>query len=89
LVCGTGIGMAITANKIRKVRAAVCWNKKTAALASKHNGANVLCISGRMISVRLSEDMIQVWLNTSFGGGRHLRRIKKIGRIEIAQCTPR
>ena len=82
LVCGTGIGMGIVANKFPKVRAAVCWNSKTAALASEHNQANVLCLSGRLLSEPLSEKIVRTWLSASFAGGRHLRRIKKITQIE-------
>lgn len=82
LVCGTGIGMGIAANKFPGVRAAVCWNSKTAALASEHNQANVLCLSGRFLSENLAEKIVRTWLNTPFVGGRHLRRIKKIAQIE-------
>lgn len=82
LVCGTGIGMAMAANKIKNVRAAVCWNAKTAALASEHNQANVLCLSGRLLSLRDGEKMVQAWLKTEFAGGRHLRRIRKIAQME-------
>lgn len=88
LVCGTGIGMAIAANKFPKIRAAVCWDKKTAALASEHNQANVLCLSGRFLSLEKTERIVKAWLETSFGGGRHLRRVKKISEIEKSQCKP-
>ncbi|OGR80768.1 MAG: ribose 5-phosphate isomerase B [Elusimicrobia bacterium RIFCSPLOWO2_02_FULL_39_32] len=84
LICGTGIGMAMAANKFKGVRAAVCWNVKTAALASEHNQANILCLSGRFISTLLGEKMIRAWLKTPFAGGRHQRRIKK---IEILETT--
>lgn len=84
LVCGTGIGMAMAANKFPKIRAAVCWNPQTAALASEHNQANVLCLSGRFLSSRITEKIIQKWLKTPFAGGRHLRRIKKIEQV----CKP-
>lgn len=80
LVCGTGIGMAITANRFPGVRAAVCWNLKTASLASEHNRANLLALSGRFISLQLSKKMVQIWLETPFAGGRHLKRVKKIER---------
>ncbi len=83
LVCGTGIGMSMAANKFPKIRAAVCWNVKTAALASEHNSANVLCLSARMIPQSTAFRMVKTWLSTPFAGGRHLRRIKK-----IAQCAP-
>lgn len=82
LVCGTGIGMGMVANKFLKVRAAVCWDSKTAALASEHNCANVLCLSGRLTSAPMTEKIVRTWLNTPFAGGRHLRRLKKIEQIE-------
>lgn len=82
LVCGTGIGMAMAANKVQGVRAAVCWNRKTAELSSEHNQANVLCLSGRFLPTKSAEKIVQAWLNTTFAGGRHLRRIKKIEQIE-------
>ena len=88
LVCGTGIGMSMAANKVAGVRAAVVWSTKTAALASEHNQANVLCLSGRFLSARLIPKIIQTWIHTTFGGGRHLRRVKKISEIEAAQCKP-
>jgi ribose 5-phosphate isomerase B len=78
LFCGTGIGMAIAANKIHGVRAAVAWNPATAALASEHNGANVLCLPARFIGTKKAQAMIKAFLTTPFGGGRHLRRLKKI-----------
>lgn len=86
LVCGTGIGMSIAANKVRGVRAAVAWSPKTATLASEHNDANVLCISGRFLSRSTVSKMIKAWLKTPFGGGRHQRRIKKIKRMELLCC---
>lgn len=82
LVCGTGIGMAIAANKIPGVRAAVVWSEKTAALASAHNGANVLCLSGRLFSSARLARFAKVWLATPFEGGRHRRRINKITALE-------
>ena len=88
LLCGTGIGMSITANKFPRVRAAVAWSVKTASLASEHNGANILCLSGRFLKPALILRMVQAWLNTSFGGKRHERRVKKISRIEAEQCKP-
>ena len=84
LVCGTGIGMCMAANKFQGVRAAVCWNPKSAALASEHNQANVLCLSGRLVPPVTIPKIVQAWLKTPFAGGRHLRRIKKIGQFESA-----
>ena len=86
LICGTGIGMAIAANKFPGVRAAVCWNPKTAALAAEHNQANVLCLSGRYIAPRLVLKIVGAWLSATFEGGRHARRVQKISRIESEQC---
>ena len=87
LLCGTGIGMAIAANKVPGVRAAVCWSVKTAELAAEHNQANVLCLSGRFLSTDLLKKMVKAWLETEFGGGRHERRVRKIGQIEKACCA--
>ena len=82
LICGTGIGMSIAANKVPGVRAAVVWNDKTAALAAEHNGANVLCLGGRVHSKAAIARMVAVWLATPFGEGRHARRLRKIARME-------
>lgn len=82
LVCGTGIGMSITANKIRGVRAALCHDELSAQISRQHNDANVLCISGDLTNEVLLRKMVEVWLTTEFSGGRHLRRIKKIMAIE-------
>lgn len=82
LVCRTGIGMAMAANKFAGIRAAVCWNAKTAELAAEHNQANVLCLSGWLVSAAAASRVVKKWLTTSFGGGRHLRRIKKIEQFE-------
>ncbi len=82
LLCGTGIGMAIAANKIRGIRAAVAWNPRVAALAAEHNGANVLCVPARFTSPRKAREIIQAFLSTPFGGGRHQRRLKKIQALD-------
>lgn len=82
LICGTGIGMAITANKFRGVRAAPCADEVSAELSRRHNDANILCLSGDMLSVRAAERIVEVWLATEFEGGRHSRRIGKIEEIE-------
>lgn len=78
LVCGTGIGVSIAANKVPGVRAALCWNAKVAALASEHNNANVLCVSGRFLSSTVVKAIVKAWLNTPFAGGRHQKRLDKI-----------
>ena len=82
LACATGIGMCIAANKIRDVRAALCHDELSAAIARDHNDSNVLCLSGDQIGEVLLRKIVEVWLDTEFAGGRHLRRIKKIGTIE-------
>lgn len=80
-ICGTGIGMSIAANRNPKIRAALCDNVNTAALARKHNDANVLILAGRTITKQKAIRVIKVFLTTNFEGGRHLRRIKKLKEI--------
>ncbi|RPJ61549.1 MAG: ribose 5-phosphate isomerase B [Acidobacteria bacterium] len=82
LVCGTGIGMSIAANKFRGIRAAVCHNLETAVLSREHNDANVLTLSGRSTHDDLAFKMVETWLKTDFLGDRHKRRVDKIGQIE-------
>ena len=82
LVCGTGIGMAITANKYADVRAATCHDELTAEICRRHNDVNVLCLSGDMLGESRIDGLIKVWLGTDFEGGRHQRRISKIADIE-------
>ncbi len=82
LICGTGIGMAITANKYPGVRAAPCTDEVTAEISRRHNDLNVLCLSADMLSPRSVERMVQVWVETDFEGGRHQRRVEKISAIE-------
>ncbi len=82
LICGTGIGMSIVANKFPGVRAALCWSEETAALSRRHNNANVLCLGGRVLKPEEAVRILKVWLSTEFEGGRHLRRIEKIRKIE-------
>jgi ribose 5-phosphate isomerase B len=82
LICGTGIGMGIAANKIPGVRAAVVHDELTAQLSRSHNNANVLCLSADLLGERLIEKIVDVWLRTEFEGGRHARRVSKIGLIE-------
>ncbi|MDR3306134.1 MAG: ribose 5-phosphate isomerase B [Endomicrobium sp.] len=81
LICGTGIGMAVAANKVKGIIAAVCWNEDTARLASQHNCANVLCLGSRTATVNEICHMIKIFLNTPFEE-RHKRRIDKIKEIE-------
>lgn len=82
LVCGTGIGMSIAANKINGVRAAVCETVKKAVLSRQHNDANVLCIPGDSFEESLVREIISTWLATEFEGGRHARRVDKIKQME-------
>jgi ribose 5-phosphate isomerase B len=82
LICGTGIGMAIAANKVRGVRAAPCHDSITAEMSRRHNDANVLCLSADLLGEELIERMVRIWLETAFEGGRHARRVEKITRFE-------
>jgi ribose 5-phosphate isomerase B len=82
LVCGTGLGMCIAANKVPGVRAAPCHDDITAEMSRRHNDANVLCLSGDLLGERLIDRMIEIWLTTPFEGGRHARRVDKITQIE-------
>ena len=78
LVCGSGTGMAISANKIKSIRAAVCYNLKSTRLSREHNDANIIAIGSRLIKKKLSLKLVETFLKTKFEGGRHLRRVKKI-----------
>jgi ribose 5-phosphate isomerase B len=82
LICGTGLGMAIVANKHRGVRATPCADILSARLAREHNDSNVLCLGSRLIASYHAQEILKTWLYTSFSGGRHERRINKIARIE-------
>ncbi len=86
LICGTGIGMAITANKFPGVRAAPCTDEVTVEISRRHNDLNILCLPADMISPRTIERMVQLWIDTEFEGGRHMRRVEKIAEIEKAKC---
>lgn len=85
LVCGTGIGMSIAANKIRGIRAACCSDYFSAKYTRLHNDANILCMGGRVVGAGLATEMLDVFLNTEFEGGRHQRRIDQIAAIENEQ----
>jgi ribose 5-phosphate isomerase B len=82
LVCSTGMGMSIAANKVKGVRAVVCHDELNARISRDHNDANVLCISGDQTGEILLRKIVEVWLTTEFSGGRHQRRVKKILAIE-------
>jgi ribose 5-phosphate isomerase B len=85
LICGTGIGMCIVANKYYGVRAASVWDDLTAQMSRLHNDANVLCLSADLIGDQAVGRMIDIWLKTEFEGGRHARRVEKISQIEDQQ----
>lgn len=78
ILCGSGNGASMTANKHQKIRAALCWNKEITALAREHNDANILSLPARFISLAQALDMVKTFINTKFEGGRHERRIEKI-----------
>src|SRR5436190_8113073 len=82
MICGTGIGMAISANKFPGVRAAACTDEVTAELSRRHNDLNVLCLSGDLLSSRSIERLVDIWMKTEFEGGRHQRRVQKIRELE-------
>jgi ribose 5-phosphate isomerase B len=87
LICGTGIGMCIAANKVRGVRAAPCHDSITAEMSRRHNDANVLCLSADLLGDELIHRMLRIWLETEFEGGRHARRVEKIARFEEEKKT--
>ena len=82
LLCGSGIGMSITANKVTGVRAALCHDELTAQMARRHNDANVLCLPADLVGDALMQSIVKVWLQTEFEGGRHARRVEKIVAYE-------
>lgn len=85
LICATGIGMSIAANKIKGIRAALCHDELSAQISRDHNDANVLCLSADQVGSVLLRKIVEVWLNTDFCGGRHDRRVRKIHAIEKGQ----
>lgn len=86
LICGSGIGMAITANKFANVRATTCHDEITAEICRRHNNVNVLCLSGDLLGESPIYNLFRVWLKTEFEGGRHARRLDKIAAIEREWC---
>ncbi len=82
LICGTGIGMSIVANKVKGIRASLCHCLEFAVLTRKHNNSNVLTLPGRFLDFNLAAKIVDAWLNTEFEGGRHQRRLDKITAIE-------
>ena len=85
LICGTGIGMCIAANKVHGVRAAPCHDSITAEMSRRHNDANVLCLSADLLGADLIDRMVRIWLTTPFESGRHARRVEKITRFEAGK----
>jgi ribose 5-phosphate isomerase B len=86
LICGTGLGMCIVANKFPGVRAVTCHDDLTAEASRMHNDANVLCLSADLLGDRLVNRMVEIWLKTEFEGGRHARRVGKISELERARA---
>ncbi len=78
LVCGSGTGMAMSANKVKKIRAAVCYNKASTRLSRQHNNANIMALGARLTKKSDAIKLVNVFLNTKFEGGRHLRRVNKV-----------
>ncbi|MDE0119023.1 MAG: RpiB/LacA/LacB family sugar-phosphate isomerase [Bdellovibrionales bacterium] len=78
LICGSGQGMAIKANRFPGIRAALAWNKKSACLAREHNDANVLCLGARLLNFEDAHNIFKIFINTPFKGGRHLKRVKQL-----------
>lgn len=83
LMCGTGIGVSITANKVPGIRAALCAEPYSARMARQHNDANVLCMGARVVGPGLAQDIVRAFLSARFEGGRHARRVDKIRTIEL------
>lgn len=85
LMCGTGIGISIAANKVKGIRCAVCHNEFTAQACAEHNNANIISLGGRILSEAEAVKLVEIWLDTPFGGERHIKRIDKITEIENMQ----
>ena len=87
--CGTGVGMSMTANKVKGIRAALCHDELTAEMSRRHNNANVLCLPADLLGEELLRRVVDVWLKTDYEGGRHDRRLKKITDFENnVRCKP-
>jgi len=86
LLCGSGVGMSISANKVAGVRAALCHDELTAQMSRRHNDANVLCLPADLVGDALMSGMVRTWIQTKFEGGRHERRVNKIRDYERAHC---
>ncbi len=88
LLCCTGVGMAIAANKVAGVRAATCHDEVTAEMSRRHNDLNVLCLAAEMLGPEMQDKVIRTWLTTPFEGGRHARRVGKITALEPGCSDP-
>jgi ribose 5-phosphate isomerase B len=89
LICGTGVGISISANKIPGVRAALCGDTFSARMSREHNDANVLCLGARVVGIGLALDIVSTWLGATFEGGRHQRRLDKIRALERGAAAVR
>jgi ribose 5-phosphate isomerase B len=89
LICGTGIGMSMVANRFPGVRAALCHDSYTAAMSRRHNDANCLVLGGRLLGKGLAREMVQIWLETPFDGGRHQLRLSQIVDLERGLLSPK
>lgn len=88
-LCGTGIGMSMTANKVKGIRAALCHDELTAQMSRKHNDSNVLCLPADLVGDELIRRIVDIWLKTEYEGGRHDRRLQKIADYEEhGRCQP-
>jgi ribose 5-phosphate isomerase B len=85
LVCSTGIGVSMCANKVNGIRAAVCTDRHLAEMSRRHNNANVLCLGGQVVTKQTAERIVDVFLNTEFEAGRHLRRVNMMSEIETGK----
>jgi len=81
LICGTGNGVCMTANKHNDVRAGLCWNNEVAKLIRQHNDANIICLPARFISIETAKELVDIFIETEFEGGRHARRVEKIACV--------
>ncbi|MEZ4815981.1 MAG: ribose 5-phosphate isomerase B [Bdellovibrionota bacterium] len=86
LICGSGVGMSMQANRYMGVRAALCWTPEVAELSRKHNASNVLCLSARLVDSTMNSEILKKWLNTAFEGGRHAERIRMMDLDEDCEC---
>lgn len=86
LICGTGVGMSIVANKFPGIRAALCHDVYTVKMSREHNDSNILVIGGRVTGKEMAQEMVEIWLTTGFQSGRHQRRLEKITTVEATIC---